>query len=64
MVLLLSGIAGCGEERETTQETAATTAAPTVAPVETFAPNGEVVEVKAIDNNFVQQSVTVVAGMR
>lgn len=62
MVLLLSGIAGCGEERETTQETAATTAAPTVAPVETFAPNGEVVEVKAIDNNFVQQSVTVVAG--
>lgn len=58
IVLLLTGLAGCGEERETTQETVATTAAP----VETFAPNGEVAEVKAIDNNFVQQSLTVAAG--
>ena len=72
-LLLLSAVVGCGEERATTQETVASTSGSTAvstggsvaestAPVETFAPNGEVAEVKAIDNNFVQQTVTVVAG--
>ncbi len=76
-IALLLAVAGCGEKRATTQETVAPTDNSTSAstgsstagsdggstvPVATFAPNGEVAEVKAIDNNFVQQTLTVVAG--
>ncbi len=50
--------AACGDDRDTT----ATTAAATTPPVETFAPNGEVAEVLAIDNNFLPQTLTVAAG--
>ena len=50
--------AACGDDRDTT----ATTAAATTPPVATYAPNGETMTVTAIDNNFLPQSLDVVAG--
>lgn len=48
-------LGACGDEQVETSVT-------TVAPVLTFAPNGETMTVKAIDNNFLPQSLEVVAG--
>lgn len=50
--------AACGDERDTT----ATTAAATLPPAVTYAPNGETADVLAIDNNFLPQTLTIVAG--
>lgn len=47
---------GCGDDRGTTEP------ASTTAPAVTYAPNGEVMEVVAIDNNFLPQALTVAAG--
>lgn len=54
-------LAGCGEKRVDPSTTVAPVL-PTVAPVLTFAPNGETMNVKAIDNNFLPQALEVVAG--
>ena len=53
-------LVACGDDRGTTEP--ASTPASTPAPVVTYAPNGEVMEVVAIDNNFLPQALTVAAG--
>ena len=52
-------MAGCGADPDDSQRAAIPTVAPTGDTVE---PNGEVVDVLAMDNNFLPQSITIVAG--
>ena len=68
-VVIAIGAVSCGADRDdslrvTSVAPTTTTVAPgeTAAPVETYAPNGEVVDVLSLDNNFILQHVTVEAG--
>jgi plastocyanin len=66
---VVATLTACGADRDdslrvTSVAPTTTTLAPgeTAAPVETFAPNGETVDVLSLDNNFIVQHITVEAG--
>lgn len=66
--VVLVVVAGCGNDEQADVTTSAATADSvpsadtTAAAPATFAPNGEVVEVLSLDNNYIPQELTVVAG--
>lgn len=58
-LLTAVGITACGADPDDSQRAAVPTVAPTG---DSVPPNGEVVQVLAMDNNFLPQTLTIVAG--